>query len=47
MLENTEGQSRMNNPEKLATLCTQEEDKKQQTNNNNNKKSKRKIFTHL
>ena len=27
MLENTEGQSKMNNPEKLATQGTQDEDK--------------------
>ena len=27
MLENTEGQSKMDNPEKLATHGTQEEDK--------------------
>ena len=34
MLEKTEGQSRMDNPKKLATL---DEDKKTKTNKNKNK----------
>jgi hypothetical protein len=35
------GQSRMDNPEKLVTLGTQDEDKKKQQQNNKKKKKKK------